>query len=126
MQFFVYYVFWPFMGGAGFIYTGLMHTEYMWYFLVGWFLPWIAWPIGTYRRRQMNALIDELEAEAEKTGEANAPGALALAIGPLLIMVLSGMLGSNLAPLLMEEVMGIDVQARIEEIQENVKREGHP
>jgi hypothetical protein len=121
MQFFIYYVLWPFIGGAGFCYLGLMRPEFVWYYLIAWFLPWVAWPIGTRRRRHMDAIIEEFKTEAEKAGQVNFFAALSLAIGPPIIMVLAAMLGTHLAPVYMEEVLGIDVQTRIEEIQSSVE-----
>ena len=115
MQFFVYYVFWPFVLGAGFIFLSIM-GESPWTFMAIWLLPWLTWPIGTYRRRQMNLFVEQFKKEADEEGGASMFKAFALALGPVFIMVLSGHLGAVVAPVYMEEMMNIDVRAQIEEV----------
>jgi hypothetical protein len=121
MQFALYYVLWPFIGGAGFIYIGLMIPEAMWWFLILWFLPWVTWPVGTYRRRYMNAQMEAFKAEAEKAGEVSAMPAIGLVVGPPMVMVLAAMIGTFLAPIYIEDVMGVDLQARVEQMQQEAE-----
>ena len=120
MQFALYYVFWPFFGGAGFCYFGIMDHSFMWWFLAFWFLPWIIWPVGKYRRRYMLDQIEAATKEVKESGEGAAGKALALGLGPTIVMILAGILGTYFAPVYMEAVLGIDVQAHIEEIQKDV------
>ena len=119
MQFFIYYVFWPFVLGAGFIYLSIMGMD-PWSFLIIWMLPWLTWPVGKYRRRMMTAAVNELAAEAEAAGEVPGLKTLALTIGPILIMFLSSQAGVMFAPIYMEAV-GIDVPAQLERLQQETE-----
>lgn len=123
MQFFLYYVFWPAVLGIGFSYTAVMHPDQTWTWLAVWFLPWLTWPIGTFRRRQMKMIMDEFEKESEKAGEINGWQAVAVSLGPTLIMFLSVWTATAVTPIYMEEVMHIDIQAQIEEAQARVQRD---
>jgi len=123
MQFFTYYVFWPFVLGAGFIYLSIMGQS-PWSFLIIWLVPWLTWPIGKYRRRMMNAAVEEFKKEAEKEGEVNALKGLALTLGPVFIMFMSAQIGAFSAPVYMEAV-GIDIEAKLEEVAKRVERDRH-
>lgn len=119
MQFFIFYVFWPFVLGAGFIYLSIMGMS-PWSFLVIWMLPWLTWPIGKYRRRMMTAAVNELAKEAEEAGEVNGLKTLALTIGPVFIMFMSSQAGVMFAPIYMEAV-GINVEAQLEQLQQETE-----
>ena len=125
MQFFAYYVLWPFVGGSGFCYFGIMQPDFMWWFLGLWFLPWLTWPVGRYRRRYIDAIVESFKKDTDEAGEANTFAAMAIGLGPTAIMILSSLLGVTLTPIYMEEVLSIDVPARIEEIQERGKSHRH-
>jgi len=120
VQFFLNYVLWPFVGGAGFMYFGIMNPGgTMWWFLVLWFLPWLIWPLRRGRRRVLDARLEKCEKESDILG------GLVLVIGLPVIMVFAGVVGSGLVPIYMEEVLGIDVRAKIEEVQKHVERDGY-
>ena len=116
MQLFVYYVFWPFVGTSGAMYLGLMDPGTEWVFFIGWFLPWVFWPVGRYRRRYARSLVAAFETEVEEGVHPGALQGFAIGMGPTILMILSGMIGTIVTPTYMEEVMGIDVQAKIEEL----------
>lgn len=121
MQFFLYYVFWPTVLGIIFSYTAIMNPSQTWTWLAVWFLPWLTWPIGKFRRRQMKMIMVDFEKEAKQAGEINLIAAASLSMGPTLIMILSIWLGTLATPIYMEEVMNIDIQARIKETQQRVQ-----
>lgn len=122
MQFFLYYVFWPTVLGIIFSYTAIMGSaDQTWTWLAIWYLPWLTWPIGKFRRRQMKIIVAEFEKESKQAGEVSAFAAASISMGPTLIMILSVWLGTAATPIYMEEVMGIDIQAQIKETQERVQ-----
>jgi len=123
MQFFIYYVFWPFVLGAGFIYLSIMGMS-PWSFVVIWMVPWLTWPIGKYRRRMMTTAVNELAKEAEKAGEVNGFKVLALTIGPTCIMFISSQVGLMCAPIYMEAV-GINVEEQLERLEQETEAQNH-
>ncbi len=125
MQFFLCYVFWPAILGVGFSYTAIMHPSQTWAWLAVWSLPWLTWPIGKLRRRQMKMAMDDFEKEAERAGKISTLAAISLSLGPTLVVFLSVWLGILATPIYMEEVMHIDIQAQIEEAQARVQGSQH-
>ena len=120
LRFFIYYVFWPASFMAGLVYCQLMAPEWTWWFSVPWAFAWLIWPIGTARTRLLTPLVEDAKARMGlDTGAAGE--ALVLLVGPILIMLLSGLVGISLTPIYMEEVLGINMEVKFEEVRERVK-----
>ena len=112
MQFFLNFVLWPFVGGVGFMYFGVMVSNASaWWFLGIWFVPWVTWPLGPRRRLLVDAQIKECKKELDLLG------GLILTIGVVATMFLASTAGSSLTATYLERVRGIDIPARLEELQ---------
>ncbi len=115
MQFFIYYVFWPMVAGGGFLSLAVVAPEWAWYFLCGWFFMWAAWPIGPYRRRYMDNLVEAFKKDAKATGESSQTKAMIMGFGPIIVMLIAVHVGMALSPIYVEDVLGIDIRAILED-----------
>ncbi len=119
MEFFLYYVLWPTLLGAGVSCTLFLAPGLFWPFLGIWLLAYFVWPLATPRRLHMQGLLADLEEEAKKDQEKARWHGVLLALGPWMVMFLAIQLGMAIAPTFMEVAWGIDIQAKIEEAQEH-------
>ncbi len=121
MPFFVYYVLCPAMLGVGFYFTALEAPSLTLPLVVAWWLLWVFWPFGTARRQYMKDRLEELTQEAGKGRMNVRPYGVLLAFGPVLVLFLAFQVGMAMAPVYMEAVLGIDVEARLEEMEKSVE-----
>lgn len=124
-QFFLHYVFCPFVFTTGVVYTGAVWPEWLWYWVGVGILLWIFWPVGMYRRRFETAHLDEFEAECKANGEMSSFKGLVLAGGPYLVIFLAIYTSLLTTPLIMEQYLGIDIEAVTKERQERVESKRH-
>jgi hypothetical protein len=113
MQLLLYYVLWPFAGGIGTFYLGLVNREHFHYYLVGWVVVW-SLPLSFTFKRHLQYM--------QRVLGQRSPSLLLVVAIPLL-MYTSLCLGLAVAPTVSSRFLGVDVNLRLQEVQADVGRE---